>query len=58
MTRGLAAEALGRVGGAGAKEPLLSLVEDGTEVERYLDGQMVRATVGVIARGALERLRG
>ncbi len=57
-TRGLAAEALGRVGDAGAKDSLLRLVEDGTEVERYVDGQMVRATVGVIARAALERLRG
>ncbi len=58
MTRGLAVEALGRVGDAGAKEPLLSLVEDGTEVERYVEGQMVRATVGGIARAGLERLRG
>jgi HEAT repeat protein len=57
-TRGAAVVALGRIGDARAKEALLSCVDDERVVERYVEGEMRLEALGVMARGALERLRG
>ena len=57
MTRGLAIWALGCIGDGKAKEPLLELADDSTEVERYVDGDMESTTLGTLAQAALESLR-
>jgi hypothetical protein len=51
--RGLAAWAVGLLGAEGARPPLEALVEDKAEISLYLDRQLVRRSVGNLAKEAL-----
>jgi HEAT repeat protein len=51
--RGLAAWTVGLLGAEGARPPLEALVEDKAEISLYLDRQLVRRSVGSLAKEAL-----
>jgi len=51
--RGLATWTVGLLGAEGARPPLEALLEDETEVSLYLDRQLVRRSVGSLAKEAL-----